>query len=152
MNIVINFIGATLLGLFALYVFWRKSRAKRINDFFSNAVRVYALTNEEDARIAIITAAKGATKTQRRTMAKYLQRIVAEIRKMGENNAELKPFTDKFAASSIELADEISSREWTTDDIQKQKELLGSINSDYLAALDKADPTIFTQKHPQLFK
>jgi hypothetical protein len=50
------------------------------------------------------------------------------------------------------LAEEISSKEWTINDITKQKEELGNINSEYLVALDKADSTIFAKKHPQLFK
>jgi hypothetical protein len=50
------------------------------------------------------------------------------------------------------LAKEISSKEWTPSDINQQKEELGNINSEYLVALDEADPTIFAKKHPQLFK
>lgn len=152
MNFLINLIGATLLGLFAVHIFRRKLRAKRINEYFSNAVRVYALTNEEDARVAIVTAAKVAAKKQRVSMIKSLKRIASDINKMSENDSKLKPLTDKFVKSSIELAEEISSREWTPSEINKQKEELGSINSEYLVALDKADPTIFAKKHPQLFK
>ena len=152
MNILINIIGAALLGLFAVYIIRGKSRAKRINEYFCNAVRVYALTNEEDARIAIVTAAKVAAKTQRGSMVKSLQRIASDINKMSENDSKLKPFTDKFIESSIELAEEISSREWTINEITKQKEELANINQEYLVALDKADPTIFSRKHPQLFK
>ena len=152
MNILINLIGAVVLGLFAVYVIRRKSHVKRINEYFCKAVRVYALTDEEDARIAIVTAAKVATKRQRDSMVKYLQSMVSGIKKMSKNDSELKPLTDKFVEASIELAEEISSREWTIDDINKQKEKLGNINSEYLVALDKADPTIFAQKHPQLFK
>ena len=74
MGILINLIGAVLLLLSAVYVFRRKSHAKRINTYFCNAVRAYALTNEEDARIAIVTAAKIAAKTQRGSMVKYLQK------------------------------------------------------------------------------
>ena len=139
------------MGLLAVYIIRGKSRAKRINEYFSNAVRVYALTNEEDARVAIVTAAKVAAKRQRGPMIKSLKRIASDINKMSENDKKLKPFTDKFVKSSIELADEISSREWTISEINKQKEELGSINSEYLVALDKADPTIFAKKHPQLF-
>jgi hypothetical protein len=152
MNILINIIGAALLGLFAVYIIRGKSRAKRINEYFCNAVRVYALTNEEDARLAIVTAAKVAAKTQRGSMVISLKRIASDINKMSENDSKLKPFTDKFIESSIELAEEISSREWTINEITKQKEELANINQEYLVALDKADPTIFSKKHPQLFK
>jgi len=67
-------------------------------------------------------------------------------------DSKVKPHTDKFAESSIELAEAISSGEWSISDINKQKEELGNINSEYLVALDKADPSIFSKKHPQLFK
>mgnify|MGYP001817309004 CR=1 FL=1 len=152
MGILINLIGAALLVLSAVYVFRRKSHAKRINAYFCNAVRAYALTNEEDARIAIVTAAKVAAKTQRGSMVKYLQSMASDIKNMSQNDSKLKPHTDKFVESSIELAEEISSREWTISDIIIQKEELGNINSEYLVALDNTDPTIFAKKHPQLFK
>ena len=152
MNFLINLIGATLLGLFAVHIIRKKLRAKRISEYFSNAVRVYALTNEEDARVAIVTAAKVTAKKQRDSMIKSLKRIASDINKMSENDSNLKTHTDKFVKSSIELAEEISLQEWTLDEINKQKEELGSINSEYLVALDKADPTIFAKKHPQLFK
>jgi hypothetical protein len=85
-------------------------------------------------------------------MVKYLQSMASDIKNMSEIDLNVKPHTDKFVESSIKLAEEISSREWTTSDIIKQKEELGIINSEYLVALDKADPTIFAKKHPQLFK
>jgi ribonuclease HII len=115
-------------------------------------VRVYALTNNDDARIAIITSAKIAAKRQRSSMIKYLQRMVTEIKKKYENDTELEHVTDNFVQSSIELVEEISSKAWTISDINKQKEELGKVNSEYLVALEKADPTIFAKKHPQLFK
>lgn len=152
MNMLINFIGAVLLGLFAVYIIRKKTHAKRANDYFSNAVRVYALTNEDDARVAIVTAAKVATKTQRGAMVKYLHSMASDLKKVSDNDLKAKPLIDKFVESSIELAEEISSREWTAGDISQQKEELGEANPEYLAALTKADPTIFAQKHPNLFK
>ena len=152
MRILINLIGAALLALFALYFFRKKSHEKRINTYFCNAVRLYALTNEEDARIAIITAAKVVAKRQWGSMVKYLQGMASDIKKISEKDSKLNPHVGEFVESSIKLAEEISSREWTTSDISKQKAELGDINSEYLAALDKADSTIFAKKYPQLFK
>ena len=152
MTIFINVIGAALLGLFAFYIFRGKSQAKKLNDYFCNAVRVYALTNAEDARIAIITAAKMAAKKQRSSMVKYLQSMASGIQKVTEKDPQQKSLTDLFVKSSIELAEEISSKDWTPDDISKQKEELGNINADYLVALDKGDSKVFSRKHPQLFK
>jgi len=152
MNILINLIGAVILGLCAFFIFKGKSHAKKINVYFINAVRVYALTNEEDARTAIVTVAMVAANKQRGAMVNYLQKMVSDLKKMGEKDSELKPHIDKFIKSSNELAEEISSSKWTKNDIKIQKEALGKINPEYLLALEKADPTIFTQKHPQLFK
>ena len=152
MGILINFTGAALLVLLGVFIYRKKSLEKRMNAYFCNAIRVYALTDEEDARIAIVTAAKAAAKRQRGSMVKYLQSMASDIKKMSEIDPKVKPHTDKFVESSIELAEEISSREWTISDINKQKEKLGKINSEYLVALDKADPAIFAKKHPQLFK
>ena len=152
MGILINFTGAALLVLLGVYMYRKKSLEKRMNAYFSTAVRVYALTNEEDARIAIVTAAKVAAKKQRGSMVNYLQSMASDIKNMSEIDPKVKPHTDKFVESSIELAEEISSREWTISDIITQKEALGNINSEYLVALDKADPSIFSKKHPQLFK
>jgi DNA-directed RNA polymerase alpha subunit len=147
-----NLLGAALLVMSAVYIFKKKSHEKRINAYFCRAVRLYALTNEEDAKIALVTAAKVAAKKQRGSMVKYLQSMASDIKNMSEIDLNVKPHTDKFVESSIKLAEEISSRECTTSDIIKQKEELGVINSEYLVALDKADPTIFAKKHPQLFK
>ena len=152
MGYLVNLIFTALLILLGVYLYQKKTREKRINAYFCTAVRVYALTDEEDARVAILTAAKVSTKTQRVSMVKYLQSMAADIKNMSEIDSKVKPHTDKFAESSIELAEAISSREWTIGDINKQKEELGNINSEYLVALDKADPSIFSKKHPRLFK
>ena len=153
MGILINTTGALLLALFAVYIFRKKSHEKRLNAYFCNAVRLYALTGEEDAKIAIITAAKVAKKSQRGSMVKYLQSMASGIKNMREKDSKIKHHTDTFVESVFGLIEEISSREWTTIDITKQKEELGNINSEYLVALDeKTDPTIFAKKHPQLFK
>ena len=152
MAFTVNIIFSALLGLLGVYFYLKKTRDKRMNAYFCTAVRVYALTDEEDVRIAILTAAKAAAKKQRESMVKYLQKMASDIKNMTEIDSKVKPHTDKFAESSIELAKEILSTEWTPSDINKQKEELGNINSEYLDALEKADPTIFSKKHPQLFK
>jgi hypothetical protein len=152
MGYLANLICSALLVLLGVYLYRKKTREKRINAYFCTAVRVYALTDEEDARVAILTAAKVSAKTQRGSMVKYLQSMASNIKNMSEIDSKVKPHTDKFAESSIELAEAISSGEWTISDINKQKEELGNINSEYLVALDKADPSIFSKKHPQLFK
>ena len=152
MNYLVNLLFSALLALVGIYLYRKKTREKQIYAYFSAAVRVYALTDDEDARIAILTAAKVSAKKLRGSMVKYLQTMASDIKNMSEIDSKVKPHTDKFVESSIELAEEISSREWTVNDINTQKEELGKVNSEYLVALDKADPSIFSKKHPQLFK
>ena len=152
MGYLVNLIFSALLVLLGVYLYRKKTREKRINAYFCTAVRVYALTDEEDARVALLTAAKVSAKTQRGSMVKYLQSMASDIKNMSEIDSKVKPHTDKFVESSIELAKAISLREWTIIDINKQKEELGNINPEYLIALEKADPSIFSKKHPQLFK
>jgi len=151
-NVFINIIGATLLGLFAFFIIRGKSKAKRTNDYFCNAVRVYALTEEEDARIAILTAAKVAAKKQRDSMVKYLQSMASDMEKVSKEKAEIKSHVDSFIKSAADLVEEISLRDWSVSDIINQKKELENINPQYLIALEKADPAIFAQKHPELFK
>jgi DNA-directed RNA polymerase alpha subunit len=152
MGYLVNLIFSALLVLFGVYLYRKKTREKRINAYFCSAVRVYALTDEEDARVAILTAAAVSPKRQRGSMVKYLQSMASNIKNMSEIDSKVKPHTDNFVESSIELAKAISSREWTISAINKQKEELGNINSEYLIALEKADPSIFSKKHPLLFK
>ena len=133
MNIFINIFGAILLGLFAFFIFRGKSKAKRINDYFSNAIRVYALTEEEDARIAILIAAKVAAKKQRDSMVKYLQSMASEMEKVSKEKAETKSHVDKFIKSSKDLVEEITLREWSANDIINQKKELENINKQYVS-------------------
>ncbi|MDX1776295.1 MAG: hypothetical protein R3297_06910 [Desulfobulbales bacterium] len=152
MNVFINIIGAVLLGLFAYFIFKGRTKAKRTNDYFCNAVRVYALTEEEDARVAILTAAKAAAKKQRHSMVKYLQSMASDMEKVSKEKTEIKSHIDAFIKSSRDLVEEISLQEWSSSDIINQKKELENINPQYLIALEKVDPTIFAQKHPELFK
>ena len=152
MNVFINILGAVLLGLLAYFIIRKKSQAKRINDYFCNAARVYALLNENDSRVAILASAKFASQKQRGSMVKYLRSMASDMRKVSENKPETKSHIYSIADSLDELAEEISSREWAMADVIKQKKELENINPKYLVALEKADPTIFSQKHPELFK
>jgi len=75
MGYLVNLICSALLVLLGVYLYRKKTREKRMNAYFCNAVRVYALTDEEDVRVAILTAAKAAAKKQRESMVKYLQKM-----------------------------------------------------------------------------
>ena len=129
-----------------------KSQSKRINDYFCNAVRVYAFTGSRDARIAAVAAAKVAAGAQRNSMLAYLRGMASDLKQMSERQSELKPFADQFVEAAVELEEEISVKDWTINDIRVQKEELGNANSEYLNALNRCDPSVFVKKYPDFFK
>ncbi len=129
-----------------------KSQSKRINDYFCNAIRVYAFTGTTDAKIAAVTAAKVAAEAQRTSMLAYLRGMASDLKQMSENESDLKSLVDQFVEAAGELEKEISVKDWTIGDIRVQKEELGKINAEYLNALNRGDPFVFARKFPDLFK
>jgi hypothetical protein len=136
----------------AIVLFRLKAKSKRINDYFCNAVKVYAFTGTRDAKIAALAAAKVAAGAQRNSMLNYLQAMASDLKKMSENEPELKPLTNQFVELTADLEEKISARQWTISDIKTQKEELGNVNSEYLNALNRGDPLVFVRKFPDLFK
>jgi len=143
---------AILVVLIAAVLVWMKSQSKSINDYFCNAVKVYAFTGSQDARIAALAAAKVAAGAQRNSMLAYLRGMASDFKQMSESESEFKPFTDQFFEAAAELEKEISVKDWTISDIRVQKEELGKANPDYLNALNKGDASVFVRKFPHLFK
>ena len=119
----------------------------RINEYFSNAVRVYLWLQEEDARHAAITAARTASSSQRELMARYLDEL----------DGDLSPFTEKvpelneISKCITQMVHEISAKDWTIMDIKEAKEVLEQYNKEYLEALNRSDPTVFSKRYPSLF-
>lgn len=127
------------LGLFL----WMKRGASNVNNYFSNAVTVYAIAGEDAARIAAVTAAKVAAAQQRASMLVMLRRIASDVGRL--------PGGELIRHRLLEIADEIAAKDWTTQDIRIQKALLGEANPDYLIALNNFDPDVFSRKWPSLF-
>ena len=142
---------AAIVALIVVVLVRMKSHSKRINDYFCNAVRVYAFTNSPDAKIAAVAAAKVAAGVQRNSMLAYLRGMASDLREMGESDSDLKPLADQFVETAAELEKEISVKDWTIRDIRVQKEELRKANPDYLNALNRADPSVFARKFPRLF-
>ena len=138
--------------LIAAVLLWMKSQSKRINDYFCNAVKVYAFTGSQDARIAAVAAAKVAAGAQRDSMVAYLRGMASDLKLMSESEVEFKPIAVQFVEAAAELEKEISIKDWTISDIRAQKEELGKADPDYLNALNKGDPFVFLRKFPHLFK
>jgi len=143
---------AIIVVLIVVVLVRMKSQSKRINDYFCNAIRVYAFTGSPDAKIAAVAAAKAAAGAQRNSMLAYLRGMASDLKQMSESESDLKALTDQFVEAAEELEKEISVKDWTIRDIRVQKEELGNINAEYLNALNRGDPFVFARKFPDLFK
>jgi len=143
---------SVLVVLIAAVLLRMKSQAKRINDYFCNAVKVYAFTGGQDARIAVVAAAKVAAAAQRNSMVAYLRGMASDLKQMSETEPEFRPLTDQFVEAAAQLEKDIFLKDWTISDIREQKKELRKANPDYFNALNKADPSVFARKLPHLFK
>jgi hypothetical protein len=136
-------LGTALLVLLAIIVMLivvalvrMKSHSKRINDYFRNAVKVYAFTGSRDAKIAAVAAAKVSAGAQRNSMLAYLRGMASDLKQMSESESDLKLLADQFVEAAAELEKEISVKDWTISDIRVQKEELEKSNSEYLNVED----------------
>lgn len=141
-----------ILGI-CLYIIWKKlsQHSKRMNDFFANAVRVYYFLGNEEAKLAALTAAKVAAGTQRKSMLDYLEGLSIDFENYGKSQNELGE-AEVFIKRLSKLKYEIAAKDWTTSDIVSSKQILGQQNGNYLRALEKADPNVFVEIYPDLFK
>jgi len=121
------------------------AQTDRINDYFANAVRVYAHPGEEASRVAILAASKVAASVQRTTMINYLKNIATDLATMGGGQ-------EKAAAKKLLIvAKELEEKYWTINDIIQEKSRLEVLNKDYVDALNVADPSVFSRYYPSLF-
>ena len=121
--------------------------SKRIQDYFADAVRVYALKGEEDARCAAIVAAIVAGKKQRRSMIEELSKMASNV---------MQGYPDKMARESIAerilfLKREVQFGGGDRKGIKEKKEKLSKMNAEYLSCLKRGEPAIFKRKYPHLF-
>lgn len=122
------------------------AQADRINDYFANAVRVYAHTGEEASRVAILAAGKVAASVQRATMINFLKSFAKDFSAMGGVKEQAT------AKKLLVVAKELEEKDWTIDDIIQEKRRLKGLNNDYVNALNTADPSVFSRHYPSLFE
>jgi hypothetical protein len=128
---------------------WRLfTHSKRINDYFANAVRVYALTGDEHTRCAALNAAKVATRKQRSRMIAYLLAMAFDIEHaMGDGSGAKLPIQ-----RLLTLKKDIEAKDWNVIDAAREKDRLSELEPEYLEALNRVDPSVFERKHPELFR
>jgi len=115
----------------------------RVNDYFLDAVRVYACTLDPAARQAALTAGIVADRLQRWAMVELVRGTAArfaDIDGVGEIPARLTL-----------LADEIAAKDWSVSDIGRAKRHLWNTQREYAEALDAFDSGVFRRRFPELF-
>ena len=141
-----------IFAVLAVYFVWYRGngQAHSVHSYFFNAVKVYALLGEEDAKIAALAAGKVATPRQRTIMLDYLNsRTSASLLETEEDNAGQNPLlvVDRL----LQLKTAITAQDDPTGDVTQEKQWLNDHNQAYLHALDRGDPTVFVTQHPDLF-
>jgi len=126
---------------------WLFGRSKRIKDFFADAVRVYVLKGEEDARCVALAAAKLATKKQRKSMIQSLAEMRSKVMQNYPNKLARKSLADRL----VLLKEDIEAKDWDVSNVMEEKEKLSKMNEEYLSCLNRIDASVFKRKYPNLF-
>ena len=127
----------------------------KINIYFANALRLYLLYGYEDARLAVLSAARTASSEQRKDMINYLTKtweiisqLIDKLNKKDEKNWCIEFFLPKING----LKNEILLKDWSNlDSIEIRKELKKA-NIEYLKALRRSNPLVFEKRYPWIFK
>ncbi len=118
--------------------------ASRINDYFCDAVWLFAKTADPSARLAAHCAGAVAQDEQRDSLILYLEALSNDWL---ERTPEISSVSDRLE----DLADELNSRDWTLEDSIELKTKLSKANLEYLIALGGSDPTVFRHRFPDIF-
>jgi len=135
-----------LLGL--LFLFIMSAKGGKISEYFKNAVRVYLYLDKPPARLAAVTAAKITAKLQRDELIAYLKEQLTVFELLFNTTQEADDFIKKLEG----LAQEITAKNWTVQDVMGAKNELGEVNPQYLQALERSDPQVFVKEYPALFQ
>ena len=141
-----------LLAILVLFYVWSRGRgrAQSVPSYFFNAVKVYALLGEEDAKVAARAAGKMATPRQRAMMLDYLNKRTSDLLlETAEQNAGQNPLM--IVERLLQLKQEMSLQDERAPDLIPEKQWLQDHNQAYLRALGRGDPSVFVDQHPDLF-
>ena len=119
---------------------------KCLNEYFTNAVKVYLLKGEEESRIAAIAAAIMAPKEQREIM--LLDIYYSDMSSAAVDTPDLEQMVTRLHL----IISSISEKEWEQKDISEQKKILSGIDPEYEKALTNGEAEVFVRRYPDLFK
>ena len=142
-NIVYYLIGFVVLILLGFWIFKKgKQQADNINDYFVDALKIFAFTNDQIFELAALTAAKTADKVQRDSMVAYAVGL-----------ASLTEESHDYASSRIlGLVATIDEKDWSVVDAATSKNQLAKVDKGMLSALEKSDGQYFRVTYPEFFK
>jgi hypothetical protein len=123
---------------------FRHSRG--IHEYFTDAVRIYALSGDEDARCAVIVAAKVAGKKQRQSMVESLSKMAGNVRRKPSERVAGKSIAERI----LGLMREVNFKDGGRKGLGGE-EMFSKMNGEYLSCLNRGDPSIFKRKYPGLF-
>ena len=124
------------------------AKGGKISEYFKNAARVYLYFDKPPARLAAVTAAKVIAKPQRDELIAYLKEQLTVFELLFHTTQE----ADEFKKRLEGLAQEITAKNWTVQDVRGAKNELGEVNPQYLQALERSDPQVFVKEYPALFQ
>lgn len=119
--------------------------ANRINDYFYDAVWLYAKTDDPAAKLAAQSAAAVAQDEQRESLIGYL-------RALADDWAQRSPNIPMVNQRLERLADDISSGDWNLEDTVDFKRKLAEVDPEYFYALAGSDPTVFRDRFEEIFR
>jgi hypothetical protein len=119
-------------------------RRSHTDDFFSGAVKAYALKGDEAAALAIFVMATQTSTTQRAEMVARLRILAGEI----ETDASAG---GRVAVSRLDaLASKIGAENWDRTGVVTAKRNLRALAPDYYEALSRNDAGILLRQYPDL--
>ncbi len=136
--------GASTLTRLGRFLF---ARQRKVQAFFESAVRVYALRGEEDAKCAALAAAKMAGRKQRQGMIEQLSKMSSNVLQHYPDKLLRKPIAERI----LFLKEDLASQQLSPENGREEKGKLQEANAEYLACLERGDPSVFARRHPKLF-
>jgi hypothetical protein len=147
-------IGSVLLvAILGALVFLGSRGGKHVNDYFANAVKTFAITGDEAAAVAAVTAAKVAASDMRTWMVAYVSALISHFSRPPNDEKIQNESKEAICHRLQRLSSEITKKlDWTIDDIRGAKDLLSKMDVQYLRALNRYDPSVFQTRWPQVFE
>jgi hypothetical protein len=126
--------------LFGLGKNW-KDHAASVNEYFTDALKLFAFDGDNTAGFAALTAAKVAAFEQRQGMVLYSIDLASDVR-------EINP---DASAAILQLVEAINEKDWSITDIATSKLALAKLDEQMVKALNDADAKYFQKRYPEFF-